>query len=167
MGNLDRVPLVSTLALRNRFVEDPNYDVYGKYTFYIEHLGYNLREDRPIIANREPAPGDPSITVGLAIRKAISYAINRDEINNVISGGEYLLQDYPIPYRLGKWCNPNIIRYNHDLDKAREYMRIAGYGEEFIPSSLSNKEIAGIVISSVGIAGAISLFIYWLYKKGR
>jgi hypothetical protein len=27
----------------------------------------------------------------------------------------------------GIWCNPNIIRYNHDLDKAREYMELAGF----------------------------------------
>ncbi|NHJ39705.1 MAG: hypothetical protein FK731_06700 [Asgard group archaeon] len=166
MGKLDKGPVLS-LTKRDEFLVDPDFDVYGYYSFFIEHLGYNLRDDRPIIGSREPAPGDSSITVGLAIRKAISYAINRDEINVVISGGEYLLQDHPIAYRLGKWCNPNIIRYNHDLDKAREYMRIAGYGDVFIPETLSNKEIAGIVISSVIAAGAISLIIYWLYRKGK
>jgi ABC-type transport system substrate-binding protein len=166
MGNLDKSPVLS-LPKRDEFLVDPDFDIYGYYSFLIEHLGYNLREDRPIISSREPAPGDPSITVGLAIRKAISYAINRDEINAVISGGEYLLHDHPIAYRLGKWCNPNIIRYNHDLDKAQEYMRIAGYGEQFVPETLSNKEIAGIVLSSVFAAGVISLIIYWLYRKGK
>ncbi|NHJ39384.1 MAG: hypothetical protein FK731_05070, partial [Asgard group archaeon] len=67
MGKLDKGPVLS-LTKRDKFLEDPDFDVYGYYNFLIQHLGYNLREDRPIIGSREPAPGDPSITVGLAIR---------------------------------------------------------------------------------------------------
>jgi hypothetical protein len=82
-------------------------------------------------------------------------------------GGEFLLQDYPIYQRLSKWCNPNIIRYNHNLDKAREYMRIAGYGEEFIPEGLSPLQITGIVFSFIIVVGAFPTASYWLYKKNK
>ncbi|MHA1125740.1 MAG: ABC transporter substrate-binding protein, partial [Candidatus Heimdallarchaeota archaeon] len=75
----------------------------------------------------DDAPNDPSITKGLAVRKAISYALDRVEINNVIHRGEFTLTDHPIYLKMGIWCNPNIIRYNHDLDRAREYMQKAGY----------------------------------------
>jgi peptide/nickel transport system substrate-binding protein len=167
-GKLDYTPIVAGLDKRDEYRENPDYNVQSIYTNYIEGLFYNLREDRPIISSQEPAPGDPSITKGLAIRKAISYAINRDEINQVLFGGEFILQDHPISSILGKWCNPDIIRYNHNLDKAREYMQIAGYGEEeLIPSGLNGWEIAGIVVSSVIFTGAVSFVIYWLYWKGK
>jgi peptide/nickel transport system substrate-binding protein len=167
-GKLDYTPIVSNLNKRDDFAENPDFNVHSMYTNYIEALMFNLREDRPIIASQEPAPGDPSITKGLAIRKAISYAIDREEINQVLFGGEYILQDHPISIILGKWCYPDIIRYNYDLDKAKEYMQIAGYGEEqLIPSGLSGWEIAGIVVSSVIFTGVVSFVIYWLYRKGK
>jgi hypothetical protein len=51
-------------------------------------------------------------------------------MNNVIHKGEYTITDFPIYLKQGIWCNPNIIRYNHDLDLAREYMEIAGYTQD-------------------------------------
>ena len=86
-----------------------------------------MRPVRPVIGSYDPAENDPSISKGLAIRKAISYALDRVEINNVIHRGEFTITDHPIYLKMGIWCNPNIIRYNHDLDKAREYMTKAGY----------------------------------------
>jgi ABC-type transport system substrate-binding protein len=167
LGRLDKVPL-PYLDIRNSFEENPDIDVYGRVLNSIEHMGYNMREDRPVIGSREPAPGNSSITKGLAVRKAIAYAVNRDEINQILCAGESLMQDHPICNVLGKWCNPNIIRYNFNLDKAKEYMRIAGYGEEQItPSGWSNWEIAGIVISSVVVAGAVSFVIFWLYRRSK
>ena len=112
---------------RDEYILDPDFDVQSDTTFYFGFFGYNMRPVRPVIGSYDPAPNDPSITKGLAIRKAISYALDRVEINNVIHRGEYTLTDHPIYLKMGIWCNPNIIRYNHDLDKAREYMTKAGY----------------------------------------
>ncbi len=89
-------------------------------------FAYNSR-DFKILGNETPALNDPTITKGLALRKAISYAINRVELNNIVNGGEYSIVDWPIYASLSIWCNPNIIRYNYDLDKAKEYMYKAGY----------------------------------------
>jgi ABC-type transport system substrate-binding protein len=112
---------------RDEFIADPDFDVQSDTTFYFGFFGYNMREVRPEIGNRDPCDDDPSISKGLAVRKAISYALDRVEINNVIHRGEYTITDHPIYLKQGIWCNPNIIRYNHDLDKAREYMALAGY----------------------------------------
>jgi ABC-type transport system substrate-binding protein len=167
LGQLDLINIGSNLILRNKYLENANYTVYEVKPYNFALLGYNMREDRPYIGSREPAPGDPSMTIGLAIRKAISYAIDREVINQVMYGGEFIIQDHPIYQRISKWCNPNIIRYNYDLDKAREYMRIAGFGEEFVPEGLSPWEITGIVFSSVLVVGTISFISYRLYKKGK
>ncbi|NHJ84030.1 MAG: hypothetical protein FK734_01125 [Asgard group archaeon] len=96
---------------------------------YLSFVGYNLREDREIIGSLNPAPNDPSITIGLAIRKAINYAINREEINTVVHSGEYVINHYPIYQTMKIWCNPNILRYEHDVLIAKEYLYKAGYGD--------------------------------------
>ncbi|MHA1556922.1 MAG: ABC transporter substrate-binding protein [Candidatus Heimdallarchaeota archaeon] len=112
---------------RDEMIASPDFNVQNDTTFYFGFFGYNMRPVRPVIGNPDDAPGDASMTVGLAIRKAISYALDRVEINNVIHRGEYTITDHPIYLKMGIWCNPNIIRYNHDLDLAREFMAIAGY----------------------------------------
>ena len=167
LGQLDILNLQTNLYMKEKFQENPSYMIYVINPFCYSFLGYNLREDRPIIGNCTLAPGDSSITVGLAVRKAISYAIDRDEINQVLFGGNFILQDYPIYQKTAKWCNPNIIRYNHNLDKAREYMRIAGFGEDFVPEKLSKWEITGIVFSAVIVVGIFPIVSYRMYKKSK
>jgi len=61
-----------------------------------------LRENRVNIGSQEPCEGDSNITIGLAIRKAISYAIDRNEINNVLFRGEFAVTDYPYYEVMGK-----------------------------------------------------------------
>ncbi|MHA1556799.1 MAG: ABC transporter substrate-binding protein, partial [Candidatus Heimdallarchaeota archaeon] len=112
---------------REEMTASPDFNVQNDTQFYFGFFGYNMRPVRPVIGNDANAPGDASMTVGLAIRKAISYALDRVEINNVIHRSEFTITDHPIYLKMGIWCNPNIIRYNHDLDLAREYMTIAGY----------------------------------------
>ncbi|MHA1555602.1 MAG: ABC transporter substrate-binding protein [Candidatus Heimdallarchaeota archaeon] len=98
-----------------------------KMRSYFGFFGFNMRPVRTVIGNPEPCEEDPTITKGLAVRKAISYAINREEINEVVHGGEYSIINYPIFETMGIWCNPNIIKYDHDLEMAKYYMSLAGY----------------------------------------
>jgi ABC-type transport system substrate-binding protein len=126
-GKVDMDSVTAYPEKRDDYTADPDFDVQSDTTFYFGFFGYNMRPVRPVIGSAAAAPNDPSITKGLAVRKAISYALDRVEINNVIHRGEYTLTDHPIYLKMGIWCNPNIIRYNHDLDKAREYMTKAGY----------------------------------------
>ncbi|NHJ47020.1 MAG: hypothetical protein FK733_04455, partial [Asgard group archaeon] len=168
LGKSDLAYLGMQYYYVDKLQQDLNFVIYEEETDFFSLIGYNIRENRPPLGNRTAAPGDPDISVGLAIRKAMAYAIDRHEICQIIFGEKYIIQDYPVIQTLEKWLNPDIIRYNYDLDKAREYMTKAGYGEEDIPlGRLSPWEITGIVVSSVIFAGAISLVIYWLYKKGK
>jgi ABC-type transport system substrate-binding protein len=126
-GKTDIEGITQFPETREEMIVDPDFDVQNDTQFYFGFFGYNMRPVRTVIGNPDPAPGDATMTVGLAVRKAISYALDRVEINDVIHRGEYTITDHPIYLKMGIWCNPNIIRYNHDLDLAREYMAIAGY----------------------------------------
>ncbi len=151
IGNLDIIQIMDFLEKRDQYRLDPDFKVYNQSIYYLSFFGYNMRENRAHIGSREPCPGDPNITKGLAIRKAISYAIDRTEINNVMHRGEYALSYHPIFNRLGVWCNPNIIRYEHNLDLARYYMNLAGYDVGYIePTSglgpIITSSIIGVVV---------------------
>ncbi|MBN1328061.1 MAG: hypothetical protein JXA54_01195, partial [Candidatus Heimdallarchaeota archaeon] len=113
---------------RDQMITNPSFFIQEDTLFSYGFYGYNMREVRPEMGDRTPSEIDPTISKGLALRKAISYAVDRNEINNVVHRGEWLITDWPIYPKMGIWCNPNIIRYNYDLDKAREYMAKAGYG---------------------------------------
>ncbi|MBN1330598.1 MAG: hypothetical protein JXA54_14080, partial [Candidatus Heimdallarchaeota archaeon] len=113
---------------RDQMLTNPNFLIQSDTTFSYGFYGYNMREVRAEMGDRTPSEVDPTISKGLALRKAISYAVDRNEINDVVHRGEYTITDWPIYPKMGIWCNPNIIRYNFDLDKAREFMYKAGYG---------------------------------------
>ncbi|MHA1354534.1 MAG: ABC transporter substrate-binding protein [Candidatus Heimdallarchaeota archaeon] len=114
------------------------------------YFGYNCRQTLPL-GNREPCTDDSSITKGFALRKAISYTMNRQEINNILHGGLYKLTDYPIHEILSIWCNPNIIRYNHDLEKAHYYMELAGYKANAEIVGFENYQLFTIALLCVGV----------------
>ncbi len=158
-GKVDIEGVTAYPDIRDDYILNPNFDVQSDITFYFGFFGYNMRPVRPVIGSADPTVNDPSITKGLAIRKAISYAIDRVEINNVIHRGEYTLTDHPIYLKMGIWCNPNIIRYNHDLDKAREYMMKNGVN----PPKTSPGFGILITISSLMTVAVAS--IYFTRKK--
>lgn len=163
LGKIDMVSLGSQLDKRDEYLLDPNFDIHSKFLYSYSFFGYNMRENRPHIGNRTACPGDPDMTIGLAVRKAISYALDRHEINEVLYNGEMKVSDFPIYEEQSTWCNPNIVRYNHDLAEARKLMAKAGY-EELPPGRLNGWEIAGMVLVSVFIAGVI---IFTYYKTGK
>ncbi|MHA1435808.1 MAG: ABC transporter substrate-binding protein [Candidatus Heimdallarchaeota archaeon] len=127
IGSIDISPISNSKPL-----SDDNFSIQHTTPNFIFMLMYNVLPIRYFFGSTEPCSNDPSITKGLAIRKAVSYALDRDEINSVVHGGNMKVTDYPIYEALGIWCNPNIIRYNHDLEMAKYYMELAGYAEPLI-----------------------------------
>lgn len=122
-GRVDIESVTDDDYRRAQYVANPDFTIESKiYGTYLNFIGYNMRPVRPVIGSYDPWFINHSISKGLAIRKAISYAINVDEINQIVHGGEYTQIYHPIPIALGVWCNPNIIKYNYDLDKAKEYL---------------------------------------------
>ena len=150
-GLLDIIDFSSFPAPTDAFLQNPDYGYQSDIMRNMVLFAYNMREVRANIGSRSPAPGDESITKGLAIRKAISYAINQAEINNIIHRGLYKIVDHPVFYRLGVWCNPDITSYDYNLEKAEEYMRIAGYdiGTPSIGLTIQNTILSLFVTSTV------------------
>jgi len=94
----------------------------------LELLVFNLREVRPILGNRSPCVGYPAKSMGLGWRKAISYAINREEIKRVALGDDYEIIHHPINPTNKSWLNPNGVKYCHDLTATRDFMDTVGLG---------------------------------------
>ncbi|TFG00001.1 MAG: hypothetical protein EU542_08485, partial [Promethearchaeota archaeon] len=126
-GKVDIQDITIYPEKRDEFIYNPSFEVKNKINGNLGFFGYNIREDREYIGDRTPCETNASITKGLAIRKAISYALDRNEINKIIHQGEFNITDHPIYPIKGIWYNPDIIRYTHDLDKARDYMKLAGF----------------------------------------
>ena len=102
--------------------------IQEKMSLFTAFLGYNLRNvGNHIIGNREPCKNDPSITKGLAVRKAIAYANDKVELNQIVHIKEHYIAYHPFFEARTYWNNPNIIRYNHDLEKAKYYLELAGF----------------------------------------
>jgi len=136
-GKVDIVVVTRDRNQRESYILHPDITVQSKIMYYLGYIGYNMRTARPEIGNPNPWSVNESLTKGLALRKAISYAIDREEINQVVHGGDYGLTDHPIYTAMGVWCNPNIIQYNFDLDKAMFYMSdIAGQSSNVIEINL-------------------------------
>jgi len=152
-GRIDFMDILDYQEIANLLI-GPDHMIQKDSKYATGFLAFNMRPIRPMVGNEEPAPGDPSITKGLAIRKAIAYATDAVEMNDIIFGGELDSVYHPIPSKLNFWCNPNIIKYDYNLEKAKEYMRIAGF--EFI-SILTNIDYQIYLISLSTIAIFITI----------
>lgn len=169
-GKIDLVDVSDFPDKRIAFNGNLDYEVQSDSRFQMAFFAYNMRPIRPHIGSREPCPNDPSISKGLAIRKAISYATNRVEMNNVIHGGEFEIIDWPIFSKMVVWCNPDIIRYNYDVEKAKDYMRKAGflYGDEPEEKWLFFKSLSvgrWFLIASPLYGIPFGFGVYYLIKK--
>ncbi|NHJ48529.1 MAG: hypothetical protein FK733_12160 [Asgard group archaeon] len=126
-GKIDLIEIDRPFDKRDQYLCDPTKYVQSKPAQHFGILALNMRETRSHIGSREPCPLAPDLTVGLAIRKAIAYAINKQEISEIIFNDERMIIDHPIFPHFGKWLHPNIIRYCHNLDVANLYMLAAGF----------------------------------------
>jgi len=130
---------VSDYKINNAFtVEATPQD---KFSF----LCFNVREDRDFVGDKTVSEIDPTISKGLAIRKAICYALDKTELNEIVHGNTFESIDWPIPETMGIWCNPNIFRYNGpQLDKAKYLLYVAGVG--FLDFSITGESSLGFSI---------------------
>ncbi len=126
-GDFENGLLDILLSLGSKPNSSIDCNIQEKMGFVFTFLGYSLREVDRIIGSREPCKDDPSITKGLAVRKAISYAIDRDEFNQIVYSGEGCVVDNPFYEARKIWSDPNIIQYNHDLEMAKYYLELAGF----------------------------------------
>ncbi|MCB5187321.1 peptide-binding protein [Methylobacillus caricis] len=90
---------------------EQKFGLYKELGNSYTYLGFNLKHK----------PFDD-----VRVRKAINYAINKQElIDGVLLG---LGEPVSSPYKPGtRWTNPNLAPYSYDPEKARELLRQAGF----------------------------------------
>jgi len=150
-----KVDLLTDLIIDNSHNSswlDPKYFLDNTPQFLSwEGFAFNLRtKNDKIINNQQLCEEDPTITKGLAVRKAIAYAINKAEINSISFGGKYRVISHPIPISYTSYCKPDIITYDYNLEQAKYYMKLAGYDyDERVTNSIGLNFISKSIIMIV------------------
>ena len=167
-GYLDIFSLINMPETREQLYNDTNFRIQIIPHNNMNFIGFNMRENRNPLGSRELCPNDNTMTKGIAIRKAICYAIDRVKINEQIHQGDYRIIYWPIPERLGIWCNPNIIHYDYNLFKAYEMMEKAGYDiPGFYAPGFGTSTTLGSKFISIGFLSIIVISVIYLKKKSR
>ncbi|MHA1552191.1 MAG: ABC transporter substrate-binding protein, partial [Candidatus Heimdallarchaeaceae archaeon] len=124
-GRLDIVKIKYESSFFNNLEKDPLFRCHKLVSNSFSILIFNLR--RPFVGGTDnfiflDTEGKENYTKGVAVRKAMCYAIDREEINQALHGGNFMVLDHPIPEIHKNYRNPDIIKYSHDIDKALEWL---------------------------------------------
>ena len=119
-GNLDWMDITALPSNRKIIQTDNRFSIQNHQSNKMSILAFNLR--RPFIGGVDnfvflDGPGLEEYTRGVGIRKAICYAIDRDEMNQVIYDGEYLISHSVLPPSAADYY-ASILKYSRDLDVA-------------------------------------------------
>ena len=136
---------------------DPRFIISTTITGYIDFVFFNLK--RPFIGGADnfvwlTDPGKTEYTKGVAVRKAISYAVDREEINQVVGDGEWLISHSVLyPFTAFYYYDDIAPKYSRDLELSQEWLAAAGY-EITIETPLPILAI----VAAIGAASAIALY---------
>ncbi len=124
-GRLDIVKIKYENSFFNNLEKDPLLRCHKLVSNSFSMLIFNLR--RPFVGGTDnfvflDSEGKENYTRGVAVRKAICYAIDREEINQALHGGNLIVSDHPIPEIHSNYYNPDIVKYSHDIDKALDWL---------------------------------------------
>ncbi|MCG3226014.1 MAG: hypothetical protein H7645_03785 [Candidatus Heimdallarchaeota archaeon] len=139
-GNLDIFDVSQFTIERRNMQMDSRFDVQSSITNYQQFMGFNVQ--RPFIGGLDSyifltETGKEEYTKGVAVRKAISYAIDKIELNNIMHEGEHFIYDSPIYPLADFWYYDGIIKYTHSLSTAWEWMEAAGYSQSMLESGIT------------------------------
>jgi len=129
-GKLDWTGLMFFPSERKQMQNDQRFSVFSYPSNSMTFLGFNLQ--RPFVGGVFnfvflTAEDKEDYTKAVAVRKAICYAIDRKDINNVVHNGEYIISHSMILPSNTFHYYKDIIKYNYDLAEANEWLEFAGY----------------------------------------
>ncbi len=146
-GRLDLVNLAPFPQERKSMQADARFEVQSTLNYGFSFLAFNMKKeniggsDNLVWVNGTESG---NYTKACAVRKAICYAIDRVEMNQVLHDGEYLINHRPMRNFNFFYYEPAFpIIYDYDLDLAWKWMEYAGYKRPvklvslFLPSCLS------------------------------
>ncbi|MCG3218639.1 MAG: hypothetical protein KAR35_06515 [Candidatus Heimdallarchaeota archaeon] len=136
-GGLDFVSLFANPELIEVYQNDARFNVTSSKSFSYNILHFNTAD--PVFA------ADP--VKGKALRKAIAYAFDRENVVETIHDGRAVVCDNPIPPSnvfYYNWDNP--INYRYNIETALGYMELAGYDVDI--EGIVTTDPAGNVITT-------------------
>ena len=162
-GKLDYARLAAFPADRKQMQADPRFDVQSINYGNLHFMFYNLR--RPFIGGENnfiylEDPDLTNYTKGIAVRKAINYAIDRYEINNVLHDGEYTVAHSVLYPSLTYYYYNDIIKYDYNLNASAEWLKAAGYQVAEFPLSKTTTPNIGSVVVMVSLVLIIRVSFY-------
>jgi peptide/nickel transport system substrate-binding protein len=109
----------------------------GDYTVYnlgpemgTQMLWFNLnRGKNPSTGKAFVSEAKQALFGDIRFRRAVAHAVDREAISRTVYFGMAEPLYGPIPEINKRWHNPDIVRYEYDLDEARRLLDEAGYGD--------------------------------------
>ena len=161
-GKLDWCGLTTWPAERKQMQADPRFEVQTFVRGYLLFMFYNLQ--RPFVGGANnyeylDVTGKEEYTKGAAVRKAMNYAIDREEMNQVLHDGEYLICHSVLYPSTAYYYYNDVVKYNYDLWSSMDWLIAAGYPGVYpdteTPTEASPFPLLAI-ISAIGAAAAIA-----------
>lgn len=168
-GYYDIIDFLNIFPEERRDMEqDSQFNVYSRFINSISFLAFNLRRtfiggDSNFIYLDEE--GKEEYTKGTAVRKAICYAIDREELNQEIHNGDYFVTHSVIPSFLEYWYNDEIVKYDYNLNKTTEWLTAAGFID--VPTTTSTLSLIFCAIILIVLSSNHKLKNLFYSKKRR
>lgn len=127
-GTIDLIDISTKYDYYTNYIDNPDFTHYSRLREIFNFYGYNLRSERGTpLQDFNMCPYNSDMSRGLAIRKAIAYATDRESINDETRNGTFHVNHHPIYDIFEMWKSPDIQKYDFNLTKAKELMVEAGY----------------------------------------
>lgn len=127
-GSIDLIDMSTAYYYYADYLNDIDYNLYLKLRKVFSLYGFNVRPNRATpIQDFSPCPYNSDMSIGLAVRKAIAYATDKESINNDVRNGTFHINHHPIQDNYVYWKNPEVPKYDYNLTKAKELMIEAGF----------------------------------------
>ncbi|RKD33791.1 ABC transporter substrate-binding protein [Thermohalobacter berrensis] len=138
-GDIDT--LMASPDILNRYENNEGFKVTKNKPFWGYRLIFNM-DNRPELKDK-------------SLRKVFAYGINRDELVQKVARGAGIVASMGYLPKAHKWYNPDIKKYNFDIEKARKLINGKEYSFKLLignsPKEVKIAELIKLSLSKVGI----------------
>ncbi|HPN88350.1 MAG TPA: ABC transporter substrate-binding protein [Candidatus Omnitrophota bacterium] len=116
-------PLLKPQEKKNNFTIFETGPSFGtNFIVFNQNLGVNEKTQKPFVEEKKL-----KWFTNVSFRQAVSHAIDRKKIIEILNNGLGFEQYSPISQADGFWYNPDVKTYGYDLDRARRILKEAGF----------------------------------------
>jgi len=116
-------PLVKPLEKKNNFIiYDLGADTGSQFIFFNQNSGLNPETEKPHVA-----PHKLTWFKNLSFRQAVAHSVDKEKIIEITKNKLGYPQYSSIGPGAGFFHNPNVMKYDYDLNKARSILASAGF----------------------------------------